>query len=95
MQVFLDALERHYGQRPIIYTSPDFYRDNLRGKFRDYPFWLRSVAAHPGKTYPDRDWIFWQYSGTGTAHGIDARLDLNVFNGTERTWHEWLNRRVH
>jgi hypothetical protein len=49
MQVFMDKLERHYGQRPIIYTAPDFYRDNLTGEFKDYPFWLRSVAAHPSQ----------------------------------------------
>ena len=47
MQVFMDKLERHYGQRPIIYTAPDFYRDNLKGAFPDYPFWLRAVAAAP------------------------------------------------
>src|SRR5690606_23498689 len=39
MQVFMDRLERHYGQRPIIYTAPDFYKDHLRGAFTDYPFW--------------------------------------------------------
>ena len=33
MQVFMDKLERHYGKRPIIYTAPDFYRDNLKGEF--------------------------------------------------------------
>ena len=49
MQVFMDKLERHYGQRPIIYTAPDFYRDNLRGAFLDYPFWLRAVARAPVK----------------------------------------------
>ncbi len=32
MQVFMDKLEKHYGQRPIIYTAPDFYRDNLQGR---------------------------------------------------------------
>ncbi|WP_193175467.1 glycoside hydrolase family 25 protein [Oricola nitratireducens] len=95
MQVFLDALERHYGQRPIIYTSPDFYKDNLRGQFRDYPFWLRSVAAHPDEIYSDRDWAFWQYSGTGQARGVPENIDLNVFNGSERGWYEWMSRRAH
>jgi len=95
MQVFLDALERHYGQRPIIYTAPDFYRDNLRGQFKNYPFWLRAVAEHPSEVYPDRQWAFWQYSGTGKARGVDTHIDLNVFNGTERAWHDWLTRRVH
>ena len=89
MQVFMDKLERHYGQRPIIYTSPDFYRDNLKNAFTDYPFWLRSVAAHPSKTYPGRKWLFWQYSGSGLSHGVRGRIDLNVFNGSEATWQQW------
>ena len=90
MQVFMDKLERHYGQRPIIYTSPDFYRDNLRGAFLDYPFWLRAVAAHPSKVYPGRNWLFWQYSGSGLSHGVSGRIDLNVFHGDERQWRNWL-----
>jgi lysozyme len=92
MQVFMDRLERHYGKRPIIYTAPDFYRDNLQGAFPDYPFWLRSVAAHPAKVYPGRDWVFWQYSGSGLSHGVSGRIDLNAFNGDEGDWWAWLAR---
>jgi lysozyme len=90
MQVFMDKLERHYGQRPIIYTAPDFYRDNLKGELLDYPFWLRSVAAHPSKVYPGRKWLFWQYSGSGLSEGVDGKIDLNVFNGNESDWHDWV-----
>jgi lysozyme len=90
MQVFMDRLEAHYGQRPIIYTAPDFYRDNLRGAFENYPFWLRSVAAHPSKVYPGRNWVFWQYSGSGLSQGVKGRIDLNVFHGDEETWRAWL-----
>ncbi|OBQ61206.1 glycoside hydrolase family 25 protein [Mesorhizobium erdmanii] len=89
MQVFMDKLERHYGQRPIIYTAPDFYRDNLQGAFPDYPFWLRAVARHPSKVYPGRKWLFWQYSGSGLSHGVTGRIDLNVFHGDERQWRAW------
>ncbi|WP_306118615.1 MULTISPECIES: GH25 family lysozyme [unclassified Roseitalea] len=95
MQVFLDRLEAHYGVKPIIYTTPDFYRDNLRGRLTDYSFWLRSVAAHPSDVYPDRAFAFWQYSGTGTARkGVKTKIDLNVFNGTEEGWRRWLAERV-
>jgi lysozyme len=90
MQVFMDRLEAHYGQRPIIYTAPDFYRDNLKGAFPDHPFWLRSVAAHPSKVYPGRKWVLWQYSGSGLSHGVDGRIDLNVFHGEETAWRTWL-----
>jgi lysozyme len=90
MQVFMDKLERYYGQRPIIYTAPDFYRDNLDGELLDYPFWLRSVAAHPSTIYRKRKWMFWQYSGSGVSHGVDGRIDLNVFHGSESDWHNWV-----
>ena len=89
MQVFMDRLEAHYGQRPIIYTAPDFYADNLRGHFQDYPFWLRAVAQHPSKVYPGRDFVFWQYSGSGLSQGVKGKIDLNVFNGTEAQWRRW------
>ncbi|MBN9069042.1 MAG: muramidase [Rhizobiales bacterium] len=93
MKVFMDRLERHYGRRPIIYTTPDFYADNLRGAFLDYPFWLRSTALHPGKVYPDREWLFWQYSGSGLSQGVEGQIDLNVFNGDENDWWAWLGGR--
>jgi Lyzozyme M1 (1,4-beta-N-acetylmuramidase) len=92
MKAFMDKLEAHYGQRPIIYTAPDFYRDNLAGHFPNHPFWLRSVAAHPSKVYPGRDFAFWQYSGTGLASTHSTQIDLNVFNGTEEAWQRWLKK---
>ncbi|WP_265519577.1 GH25 family lysozyme [Nitratireductor luteus] len=90
MQVFMDRLERHYGQRPIIYTAPDFYGDNLQGAFPNHPFWLRAVAEHPSKVYPGRDWVFWQYSGSGLSQGVNGKIDLNVFRGDERAWWNWV-----
>jgi lysozyme len=93
MKVFLDMVERHYGKRPIIYTAPDFYRDNLEGELLNYPFWLRSVAAHPMKTYPGRKWLFWQYSGSGLSQGVEGKIDLNVFHGSVGDWHDWVAER--
>ncbi|MGB8818293.1 MAG: GH25 family lysozyme [Rhizobiaceae bacterium] len=92
MKSFMDRIEAHYGQRPIIYTAPDFYEDNLQGAFKDYPFWLRAVAQHPSKVYPGRKWVFWQYSGTGLSKGVTGEIDLNVFNGDPSQWNGWLAR---
>ena len=91
MQVFMDKLEAHYGQRPVIYTAPDFYADNLKGEFLDYPFWLRAVAQHPSKVYPGRKWVFWQYSGSGLSQGVNEKIDLNVFHGSPKQWRDWLS----
>lgn len=89
MQVFMNMLEAHYGQRPIIYTAPDFYEDNLQGAFLSHPFWLRAVAEHPSKVYPGRKWVFWQYSGTGLSKGVGEKIDLNVFAGDAAQWAKW------
>jgi lysozyme len=89
IRVFAEMLEHHYGRRPIIYTAPDFYRDNLQGELLDYPFWLRSVATHPSDLYPGRKWLFWQYSGSGLSDAVNGRIDLNVFHGSGDEWHNW------
>ena len=92
MKTFLEKVEKHYGQKPVIYATPDFYKENLQGEFTDYPFWVRAVAEHPSKVYPQRNWVFWQYSGTGLSQGVGGKIDLNVFRGDEKQWREWLAR---
>jgi len=90
MQVFLDMIERHYGKRPIIYTSVDFFEDNGLWRFKGYPFWLRSVAGHPDDQYNNHPWVFWQYTGTGVLPGIKRNADINVFSGNSEAWRGWL-----
>ncbi len=89
-RIFLQAIEAHYGKRPLIYTSIDFYRDNQLWRVGSYDFWLRSVAAHPDEIYGGRPWTFWQYSATGSVPGIPGEVDLNTFNGSAAQWQAWL-----
>ena len=86
----MDALEAHYGQRPLVYVSPDIYEDAGLSQLRGAEFWLRSVAGHPSEVYPGQAWTFWQYSGTGGIPGIPGKADLNVFAGSASAWAEWL-----
>jgi lysozyme len=92
-RTFLDILERHYGQRPIVYTTPAFYRDTGIGRLRGTEFWLRSTAGTPKQTYPRQTWTFWQYSGTGIVPGISGDVDLNAFSGSGKNWKSWLSKR--
>lgn len=86
---FLDILEGHYGKRPILYTTVDFYRDTGIGRLGGTQFWLRSVAGHPAETYGGARWTFWQYTGTGVVPGVQGPVDINVFGGTPDTWRQW------
>lgn len=93
-QIFLTAVQRHYGQRPIVYTAIDFFEDNELWKLPGAQFWLRSTAAHPADLYDGHPWQFWQYSSTGHVPGIAGKVDLNVFSGTERHWTQWLGKNM-
>lgn len=90
VRIFLSAIEAHYGQRPIIYTTPAFYKDTGIARLRAAEFWLRSTAKTPAETYPGQSWRFWQYSGTGLVPGFTKEVDLNLFNGSPADWANWL-----
>lgn len=94
MAVWMNVVGRHYGQRPIIYTTPDFYRTNELWRLKDEEFWLRSVAQTPDRAYPGQRWRFWQYTGTGLVPGIAGKVDINVFYGTKGQWRRWLKKRT-
>ncbi|WP_425043170.1 GH25 family lysozyme [Primorskyibacter sp. S87] len=91
---FLDMLEAHYGKRPILYTTVDFFRDTGIDRLRGTEFWLRSVAGHPRKTYPGAFWTFWQYTGTGLVPGVDGKVDINVFRSSPEVWLRWSGQAV-
>ncbi|PSL22300.1 glycoside hydrolase family 25 protein [Shimia abyssi] len=87
---FLNIIEAHYGRRPIVYTTVDFYRDTGIGRLGGTQMWLRSVSGHPSQVYPGASWTFWQYTGTGLVPGIEGEVDINVFRGTPEGWARWI-----
>ena len=86
IRVMLRAMEEHTGKVPIIYTDMTFHRDILEGEHFDNPFWLRSVAAEPHQRYAGRDWLFWQWTQTGTMRGVNVEVDRNAFYGSPEEW---------
>jgi lysozyme len=77
----LDALQAHYGVKPMIYTNVDFYKQHLGEEFHVYPLW----AAHyeqAEKPRIEREWTIWQHSCKGHVNGISAEVDFNVVNGS-------------
>lgn len=92
MRIWLAMAQAHYGKRPIIYTTPDFYTRNELWKINGFPFWLRAVARPLSEVYPNERWTFWQYTGTGRVPGAPGDIDLNVFHGSAEVWQQWLAR---
>ena len=91
MKVMLEEMESHYGKRPIIYTTVDFYEAILSdGAFMDYPIWVRSTKYHPTVKYGGRPWAFWQYQSDAYVSGIQPKVDRNAFFGTKAQWEAFL-----
>lgn len=94
-KIWLDEVEQAFGRKPIIYSGLYFLQTyfSVSGGgppdwARDYPLWLAQYPYPyvPGMSpsLPDGwfKWTFWQYSETGKVNGINARVDLDLFNGT-------------
>lgn len=77
---WLEAVEKHYGVKPIIYSSESYYEDFLKDDFEEYPFWIANYTAF----YKDieNEWAIWQLSENGKVKGINNRVDINIYNGT-------------
>ena len=94
MQRWMDIVTAHFGQTPIIYTTPRFFRENGLSAFKGVDFWLRTTAKAPRETFPGQPWRFWQYTATGTLPNTPGPVDINVFNGTAEAWEVWLQQRT-
>ena len=95
-KIFLMEVEQILGVRPMLYTSPSYWKefgaaDDIT--FLDYPLWIAHYYVDAPKVpAPWKTWTFWQWStgkGLGPHYGAESKdIDLNVFNGTEANLRE-------
>lgn len=74
--IWLKTVEKHYGKKPIVYSSASFINDILCKEIKEnYPIWV----AHYGAESPRCDkWHIWQFADDAVVYGIDGYVDLNV-----------------
>ncbi len=83
----LREMERHYGRKPVIYTTVDFYEHILNpSELEEYPIWIRSVKYSPHVKYGSRNWHFWQFQSDAKIPGIVGNVDRNAFKGDHKQW---------
>ncbi|KFC70219.1 Phage lysin, glycosyl hydrolase, family 25 [Devosia sp. LC5] len=90
VRLMLDAMERHTGKLPVIYTDINFHRDIMENESFPNMFWLRSTANEPQERYVNRTWTFWQWTQTGIVRGVRGDVDRNAFFGSESDWQVFL-----
>lgn len=76
---WLDAVEKHYGVQPIIYSGQKYYDDFLADEFEGYTFWIANYNFFVEEI--DEDWMFWQFTESADIKGVSGPVDINIFNG--------------
>lgn len=73
---WLRIVERHYGVKPIVYTSDSYARDILSKEITsNYPLWI----AHYGVPSPiTEDWTMWQFTDEAVIAGVRGKADLSI-----------------
>ncbi len=82
LRICLQRLEKHYGQKPIIYANKNIYGKYLEAEFQNYDIWIRDIFLPPS-FFLSHKWTLWQYHDRGRIPGIDGPVDLNLYCGDE------------
>jgi lysozyme len=77
IETWLGAVEAALGCKPVVYTDPWFWRDNVGANLSSYPLWLACYGAQPEVPASWGSWTFWQHSQSGTVNGIAGPVDLD------------------
>lgn len=87
LRTFLEAIEAHYGVRPIIYTNTNFWDANLDDSFGDYPLWVAEYGVDAPKLPAGwTDWYLWQSQGNAKVAGVEQDADLDRGNPSRVDW---------
>lgn len=87
LKVFMEAIEAHYGIKPILYSYPSFLDTDIEHGFGQYPLWLASYTTEaPSVPKQWSKYLIWQYTGEGDVAGITGNVDQDRFKGRESEW---------
>ncbi|MBR1686988.1 MAG: glycosyl hydrolase family 25 [Prevotella sp.] len=89
IRTWMRIVEKRTGIRPILYISQSFvnrYLPEAPDVKRDYKVWI----ARYGEYKPDVKLVYWQLCPDGRVSGITGPVDINVFNGYQGQYDEFL-----
>ena len=94
IRTFMDYVEKRTHMRPILYVNQMFINKHMQNAAdikQNYNVWI----ARYGEYKPDVKLVYWQLSPEGRVSGINGPVDINVFNGYQGQWDEFLRTGFH
>ncbi len=89
IRTWLKIVEQRVGVRPILYVNQLFVNNYLSKEpdlKRDYRVWIARYSEYK----PDLRLTYWQLCPDGRVAGIRGDVDINVFNGYQHQFEEYL-----
>lgn len=81
LMTFLWMVEKHYKQKPLVYTFRNFYNWHLQGRLNDYKLMVAMYLDEEPVLADERDITMWQYTSKGRIVGINGYVDKSRFMG--------------
>ena len=94
IRIWMQLVEKISGKRPILYVNQNFIFNHMKEASdikKKYNVWIARYGAYK----PDVKLAYWQLSSTGRVHGITGDVDINVFNGYQGQFSEFLRTGYH
>jgi lysozyme len=89
IRVWLNAVEQWTGVKPVLYVNQMFVNNYLSEQEdlkRDYRVWIARYSEYK----PDVRLTYWQLCPDGRVAGIQGDVDINVFNGYQSQFDEFV-----
>jgi lysozyme len=86
---FMSIVEQRTGKKPILYVSQMFIRNHMKNApdiKQNYNVWIARYSQYR----PDVKLAFWQLCPDGLVDGITGPVDINVFNGYQVQFQDFL-----
>ena len=94
IRIFMQYVEKRTGMRPILYVSQGFINKHMVNATdikQRYNVWI----ARYGQYKPDVRLVYWQLCPDGRVDGISGDVDINVFNGYQNQFDEFVKTGFH
>lgn len=80
LSLLVGMLEHHFKRKPMIYSTMDFYNQNLSPQFNKYPLYIGRYSSTKPSISWEGDYTIWQFSEDGIMAGINVYVDMARFH---------------
>lgn len=94
IRIWMNIVERRTGKRPILYVNQGFvnrHMNNAADIKQRHNIWIARYSQYK----PDVKLVYWQLCQDGRVSGIKGYVDINVFNGYQGQYEEFLRTGFH